>query len=58
MTKKKIVYLDVNCFNGGIIDTYLSFVQEPTMLKENILNAVTEDCPIIPVDQTVKNKKK
>jgi len=28
------------------------------MLKENILNAVTEDCPIIPVDQTVKNKKK
>ena len=48
----------VNCFNGGIIDTYLSFVWEPTMLKENILNAATEAaCSIISVDQTVKNPK-
>ena len=48
----------VNCFNGGITDTYLNFVWEPTMLKENILNAATEAaCSIISVDQTVKNPK-
>jgi len=48
----------VNCFDGGIIDTYLSFVWEPTMLKENILNSATEAaCSIISVDQTVKNPK-
>ena len=48
----------VNCFKGGIIDTYLSFVWEPTVLKENILNAATEAaCSIISVDQTVKNPK-
>ena len=48
----------VNCFNGGITDTYLNFVWEPIMLKENILNAATEAaCSIISVDQTVKNPK-
>ena len=48
----------VNCFNGGIVDTYQSFVWEPTLLKENILNAATEAaCSIISVDQTVKNPK-
>ena len=48
----------VNCFDGGIIDTYVNFVWEPTMLKENILNSATEAaCTIISVDQTVKNPK-
>ena len=48
----------VNCFEGGITDTFLNFVWEPTMLKENILNAATEAaCSIISVDQTVKNPK-
>lgn len=48
----------VNCFEGGITDTYLSFVWEPTVLKENVLNAATEAaCSIISVDQTVKNPK-
>ncbi len=48
----------VNCFEGGIVDTYLSYVWEPTMLKENILNAATEAaCSVISVDQTVKNPK-
>ena len=47
-----------NCFDGGIIDTYVNFVWEPTMLKENILNSATEAaCTIISVDQTVKNPK-
>ena len=51
-------YFGVNCFNGGIIDTYVNFVWEPTILKENILNAATEAaCSIISVDQTVKNPK-
>ena len=48
----------VNCFDGGIADTYLNFVWEPTMLKENILNSATEAaCTIISVDQTIKNPK-
>ena len=48
----------VNCFNGGITDTYLDFVWEPTMLKENVLVAATEAaCSVISVDQTVKNPK-
>ena len=48
----------VNCFEGGIVDTYSQFVWEPTMLKDNILNSATEAaCSIISVDQTVKNPK-
>ena len=48
----------VNCFNGGIIDTYINYVWEPTILKENILNSATEAaCTIISVDQTIKNPK-
>ena len=48
----------VNCFEGGIVDTYLNFVWEPTMLKQNVLSAATEACcTIISVDQTVKNPK-
>ena len=48
----------VNCFDGGIIDTYINYVWEPTILKENVLNSATEAaCTIISVDQTVKNPK-
>ena len=48
----------VNCFDGGIIDTYINYVWEPTILKENILNSATEAaCSIINVDQTIKNPK-
>lgn len=48
----------VNCFQGGIIDTYLSFVWEPLLLKLNVLSAATEACcTVISVDQTVKNPK-
>ena len=56
--KEKDCKYGINCFEGGIIDTYNSFVWEPTMLKENILNSATEAaCSIINVDQTVKNPK-
>ena len=48
----------VDCFNGGIIDTYKSFVWEPTMLKSNVLGSATEAaCMILSVDQTVRNPK-
>ena len=48
----------VNCFEGGIIDTYKAFVWEPTILKSNVLAAATEACcTILSVDQTVKNPK-
>ena len=48
----------VNCFQGGIIDTYNSYVWEPTVLKQNVLSAATEaTCMILSVDQTVRNPK-
>lgn len=48
----------VNCFEGGIIDTYASFVWEPTILKQNVLSAATEAaCMILSVDQTIRNPK-
>lgn len=48
----------VNCFQGGIIDSYVNFVWEPSMLKKNVLSAATEAaCTVISVDQTVKNPK-
>ena len=56
--KEKDCKFGINCFEGGIIDTYKNFVWEPKMLKENILNSATEAaCSIINVDQTVKNPK-
>ena len=56
--KEKDCKFGINCFEGGIIDTYKNFVWEPKMLKENILNSATEAaCTIINVDQTVKNPK-
>jgi T-complex protein 1 subunit eta len=46
----------VNCFQGGICDTYNNFVWEPLLLKNNVLSAATEAaCTILSVDQTVKN---
>ncbi len=48
----------VNCFQGGIVDTYANFVWEPTMLKSNVLGSATEAaCMILSVDQTIKNPK-
>ena len=56
--KEKDCKYGINCFEGGIIDTYINYVWEPTILKENILNSATEAaCSIINVDQTVKNPK-
>ncbi len=46
----------VNCFQGGICDSYNTFVWEPLLLKNNVLSAATEAaCTILSVDQTVKN---
>jgi len=48
----------VNCFQGGICDSYVNFVWEPTQLKANVLSAATEACcTVLSVDQTVKNPK-
>lgn len=48
----------VNCFQGGICDSYVNFVWEPTMLKTNVFSAATEAaCTVLSVDQTVKNPK-
>jgi len=51
-------HFGVNCFQGGICDTYNTFVWEPLLLKNNVLSAATEAaCTILSVDQTVKNPK-
>ena len=48
----------VNCFQGGIVDSYVNYIWEPTMLKLNVLSAATEAaCTVLSVDQTVKNPK-
>jgi len=48
----------VNCFQGGIFDSYTNFVWEPTLLKMNVLSAACEAaCTVLSVDQTVKNPK-
>jgi len=48
----------VDCFNGGIVDTFSNFVWEPTLLKANVLAAATEAaCMVLSVDQTVRNPK-
>jgi T-complex protein 1 subunit eta len=48
----------VNCFQGGIFDSYVNFVWEPTLLKQNVFSAATEAaCTVLSVDQTVKNPK-
>ena len=48
----------VNCFQGGITDSYVNFIWEPSQLKTNVLSAATEAaCTVLSVDQTVKNPK-
>jgi T-complex protein 1 subunit eta len=48
----------VNCFAGGICDSYVNYVWEPTMLKMNVFSAACEAaCTVLSVDQTVKNPK-
>lgn len=47
-----------NADNGGICDTYESFVWEPALIKLNAISAATEAaCMILSVDETVKNPK-
>lgn len=48
--------VDVN--TGGVVDTYDSFVWEPSMVKINALQAATEAaCLVLSIDETVKNPK-
>ena len=46
--------MDVN--TGGVVDTFLSFVWEPSLVKVNAITAATEaTCLILSVDETVRN---
>lgn len=48
--------VDVN--TGGVVDTYESFVWEPSLVKINALGAACEAaCLILSVDETVRNPK-
>lgn len=46
----------VDIDNGGVCDTFKTFVWEPSLLKQNALAAATEAaCLILSVDETVRN---
>ncbi|KAL2612882.1 hypothetical protein R1flu_024574 [Riccia fluitans] len=48
--------VDIN--TGGIVDTYASFVWEPSVVKINAITAATEAaCLILSVDETIRNPK-
>ena len=43
---------------GGVVDTYESYVWEPSLVKINALTAATEAaCLVLSVDETVTNPK-
>ena len=49
-------HFGVDCYNGGITDTYASFVWEPSMVKINAYAAATEATNLIlSIDETVRN---
>jgi len=48
--------VDIN--TGGIIDTFSTFVWEPSIVKINYITAASEAaCLILAIDETVKNPK-
>ena len=48
----------VDCYAGGVVDTFASFVWEPALVKINALTAATEAaCLVLSVDETVRNPK-
>lgn len=49
-------WFGVDILNGGICNTFESFVWEPTLVKRNALaSAVEAACLILSIDETVKN---
>jgi len=52
------LWFGVDILNGGVCDTYKSFVWEPVMVKKNALQAATEAaCLILSIDETIKNQE-
>ncbi|EPY26772.1 T-complex protein 1 subunit eta [Angomonas deanei] len=50
------VWYGVDILNGGVCDTFKSFVWEPTLVKRNALSSATEAaCLILSIDETVTN---
>jgi T-complex protein 1 subunit eta len=51
-------WFGVDIVNGGICDTYESFVWEPVLVKKNALTAAAEAaCLILSVDETIRNEQ-
>ena len=51
-------WFGVDIETGGVIDTYKSFVWEPSIVKVNSITAACEAaCLILSIDETVKNPK-
>ena len=51
-------WMGVDILNGGVVDTYKSFVWEPMLVKKNALASATEAaCLILSIDETVKNQE-
>merc|ERR1712062_728882 len=48
----------VDCISMTIQDSFANYVWEPTMMKENALNAACEAaCLILSIDETITNPK-
>eukprot|EP00386_Alphamonas_edax_P011860 GDKI01037287.1.p1 GENE.GDKI01037287.1~~GDKI01037287.1.p1 ORF type:complete len:567 (-),score=252.43 GDKI01037287.1:312-2012(-) len=51
-------WFGVNCMEGGIVDTFESYIWEPSLVKKNALASATEAaCLVLSIDETVKNPK-
>lgn len=51
-------WMGVDILNGGVVDTYKSFVWEPMLVKKNALASATEAaCLVLSIDETVKNNE-
>lgn len=48
----------VNAIAGGMIDTFDSYVWEPSLVKANAITAATEAaCLVLSVDETITNPR-
>ena len=46
------------CLAGGMIDTFESYVWEPSLVKANAITAATEAaCLVLSVDETITNPR-
>ncbi|EKX72595.1 chaperonin containing t-complex protein 1, eta subunit, putative [Theileria equi strain WA] len=57
-TKGDPVWFGIDCIRGGICDSYLECIWEPSVVKKNVVYSATEAaCLVLSIDETVKHNK-